>query len=273
MNKVIFLIFLLLLVGYGASYGASQLKPVPPENCGCDLTSGILSDKAENGSTAKVNVDTCMEPRPCNPESLDVRSLKLGDAQINEEMEEKLEAKGDIYALLEFEPDGKTWDPAIEITVVLESPAPRNNFSLSIFRWIDGDNDWLKEGTAIADKKGDMTAKGSISHTSIFAFVVETVGEPAPESETPPIVEETVTIPDVVGMPSAAAKERLRANNLKVSLYRRSDASAEPGTVISTVPRVGQEVSLEASVILIVSAGPEKAGLIPNVIGLTLPML
>jgi beta-lactam-binding protein with PASTA domain len=257
---ILFAIFLLLF----AACVPAQTEP--EDTCECELTSGVIDDSAADGSTAVVNVDTCMEPRPCIPDTLEVQSYDDDSASLTKEMETELEGIGRIYALLDIKPSGKFWDPAIIVTVVLNEPAPRDNFSLSIFRWNDSDDHWQKEGTAIARKKDDPTAEGRITHTSLFAFVDETdkVAE-APE-------EERVVVPDVAGLPLDEARELLREEGFAVSVESRDSDSIQEDTVISMQPRAGSRAAPGSRVTLSVSTGPEEVERVrvPNVIGFSL---
>lgn len=260
----LFVILLLLFAGCAPAETAVEVA----DSCQCEPTSGLVTDNASDGSKAEVEVDTCMEPRPCNPQNLNVTSYVDGSTRLTVQMENELRDKGTVYALLDIAPDGKNWDPAIKITVVLNKPAPRDNFALSILRWSVSGSRWQKEGTAIADKKGDRRAEGEISHTSLFAFVDETEEE-AVEPEEPE--EERVAVPDVVGWQLSEARQRLREENFDVSPERRSNADVEEGAVIRTQPRAGSEVDSGSTVTLIVSSGPDEPETVrvPDIIGLS----
>jgi hypothetical protein len=140
------------------------LSTVQTETCVCPPQEGIVSDTAVDGSRVVVVGGTCIEPEPCS----DANDLDISSYDRNlftSEMETDLASLGAVYALLDIRPKGKTWDPPIQITVVMNKPAPRDNFEISIFSWDSNGNRWVVTATAIADLKGDLVAYGEISHT------------------------------------------------------------------------------------------------------------
>ncbi len=228
-----------------------------PETCDCELTTGRLTNDAPDGSIATVNVDTCMEPPPCVPEELKLASFNERSPQFTDQMEEELKDKGDVYALLDVQPDGKIWDPPIEVLVILRKPAPRDNFQLSILRWAAPR--WQKEGTAVADNRGDEVAFGKIGHTSLFAFVDET----APNAVL-------VTVPNVTGLILNEAIARLRAAGLEAGPIIRRESGREADVVIGMAPGPGSDVEEGDRIELVVSTAPLTVP-VPPIIGLSQP--
>jgi serine/threonine-protein kinase len=86
--------------------------------------------------------------------------------------------------------------------------------------------------------------------------------EVAKARAAPPRIE----VPDVLGVPAAEARSRLRAAGLRVRSV--GVVSEEPaGTVLEQSPRAGAEVEKGASVRLTVSTGPAEVD-VPDVTGL-----
>jgi PASTA domain len=86
------------------------------------------------------------------------------------------------------------------------------------------------------------------------------VSSPVPTTTRPPTTPPTTTavprveVPPVVGLSEAEARQRLADSGLRVSVVRRADPSAEPGTVLSADPPPGTEVALDSVVRLVVAA-------------------
>ncbi len=226
--------------GGGSNNSSSSSSSGSSSSCDCPNVSG--NDTAANGSKVELESGTCMDPSPCSDANvLSVNNYNPNSLSSTQQSE--LNNLGSVYALLEIKPDGKTWDPAIQITVALLNPAPRDNFSLTIYRWAS--SSWRSEGTAIADKRGDMVAEGEISHTSLFAFVDTT----APSG---------VVIPDVIGLPIEQAAAILEEAGLMIGEVEEIEMEAEPGTVIDTDPIVGSEVEPGMAVNFVITFPPEE---------------
>ena len=65
-----------------------------------------------------------------------------------------------------------------------------------------------------------------------------------------------VTVPNVVGVPQAAAMQTLQNDNLKVGTTKLETNSQAKGVVLSTNPAAGASVSKNSAVNLVVSSGP-----------------
>lgn len=244
-KEVLLIIGVVLLLsgcGGGGGGGGGGSSSGSGSSCDCPGVSG--SDTAVNGSTAVLKSGTCMDPSPCN----DANNLGVSSynpASLSSNQQDRLNQLGSVYALLEIEPDGKTWDPGIQITVALLAPAPRDNFTLTIYRWAG--STWRSEGTAIADRRGDMEAQGEITHTSLFAFVDTT----APAG--PPLV----IIPDVIGLPLDQVAEIFAEAGLEIGRIEEIEMEARPGTVIDTDPVIGSEVEPGTAVNVVITQPPE----------------
>jgi serine/threonine-protein kinase len=80
---------------------------------------------------------------------------------------------------------------------------------------------------------------------------------------------EVVPVPNVNGLSSEVALERLQADGFVVKLTPITDDSAEPGTVIRTDPRGGSQVETGSTIEVFVSTGSEEFP-VPPLIGQTL---
>jgi serine/threonine-protein kinase len=80
---------------------------------------------------------------------------------------------------------------------------------------------------------------------------------------------ELTPVPDVQGLSSQVAQERLQADGFDVLVEQIADDTAEPGTVIRTEPEGGLEVETGSTVEIFVSTGSEEFP-VPPLIGQTL---
>ena len=79
-----------------------------------------------------------------------------------------------------------------------------------------------------------------------------------------------VTVPAVVGSTQETAQTALTSAGLTVGTVTKSDSSTTPsGSVISSNPNAGMQVSLGSAVALSVSSGPPAQVAVPRLIGLT----
>ena len=76
----------------------------------------------------------------------------------------------------------------------------------------------------------------------------------------------TVKVPDLLGLPEADAKRRLRAAALTPDVQRESSAKVASGLVIRTDPSAGRPVDRRSEVTLFVSSGAEQV-VVPDVTG------
>lgn len=75
------------------------------------------------------------------------------------------------------------------------------------------------------------------------------------------------TVPDVVGLSTTAATERLAQRGYTVVVRGRVSTSAQLGTVLSQTPPAGAELDRGSTVTIVVARGPSTVD-VPNVVGL-----
>jgi hypothetical protein len=222
-----------------------------PPSCEYQADKEIVAT-ADDGSKAKIRVDTCIEPPP-GGEQVRVESRTPGDWGLTNEQLQKLEKKGKIWSMLDITPDNRTWTPPIIVWFKLKESAPYDDFRLTICQWSEPQQDWRRAGTATAYKKDDQQAKGEITHTSLFALVAEEA--------------ETVAVPNVVGRHVDEAREIFFAASLQVGeLVGEAAPEQELGAVVWQSLDPGTEVDPGTRVDLGVAVSYE----VPYVVGMNM---
>jgi beta-lactam-binding protein with PASTA domain len=221
----------------------------------CEYRSSAMTATASDGSSVEVREDTCVEPKP--DASVKVKSLSEQTGLTNEQRRQ-LEAQGTIYSILDITPDGRSWNPAITVVFVLQRPAPENNFELTIRQWRASSGRWAVAGKAVAKKKGDREARGTIDHTSLFALVDESV--------------QAAEVPYVIGLYYDEAVEAIIDAGFAVgTVFEESIPDAEPGTVVDQGLAPGDTAASGTEIDLMV-ASPEETVTVPDVIDLDLDL-
>jgi beta-lactam-binding protein with PASTA domain len=219
----------------------------------CEYRSSAMTATASDGSSVEVREDTCVEPKPDAP--VKVRSLSA-QTGLTSEQRRQLEAQGTIYSILDITPDGRSWNPAIAVVFVLQRPAPENNFELTIRQWRASSGRWAVAGKAVAKKKGDREARGTIDHTSLFALVDESA--------------QVVEVPYVIGLYYDEAVEVIIDSGFEVgTVFEESIPDAEPGTVVDQGLAPGEPAAAGSEIDLMVAL-PEETVIVPDVIDLNL---
>jgi hypothetical protein len=220
-------------------------------------TTSAQTETAYDGSTARVKTGTCIKPKPGSGEgAVNVQPFKPPRWGLTEEKQKTLQQQGKIYAVFDITPDGHTWSPPIEITIILSTPGPHEGYRLTIFQWNQSRNNWTDAGTA--EVLEQLTkARGQITHTSLFALVDE---EATAE----------VKVPDVVGWNVDDAREALWETGLDVGDVSQEPMSdQETGSVIWQSHEPGEGVPLGTAIDLIV-AGRREGVRVPDVLGMNI---
>ena len=118
----------------------------------------------------------------------------------------------------------------------------------------------LRVGTVTRANSGTVAIGHVISQTPAAGMNV------APASTVNLVVSLGIAVPNVVGLPQAAAQTAITTAGLTVGTGTTANSATVPiGNVISQTPAAGSNVAAGSAVVLVVSLGPA----VPNVVGLT----
>jgi beta-lactam-binding protein with PASTA domain len=108
-------------------------------------------------------------------------------------------------------------------------------------------------------RRARLTRRGVVAVVALLALVGAAI----------PVLVGTLRrlpVPDVAGMPKAAAQERLARAGFRVTTDVENNAQVPEGSVIRTVPPAGTALRRGSTVVIVISQGPVKVR-VPNVRG------